>query len=81
MNRMEAFDLVSISLAVANRLTISVQDNGHGLPQIMAEGADGLINLRARMSQLRGDCEVHNLPQGGVEVKLSVPLSVAGGKT
>jgi len=69
---------VSISLAEENRLTISVQDNGHGLPQIMAEGADGLINLRQRMMQLRGDCEIHNLPEGGVEVKLSVPLAAAG---
>ena len=72
---------VSISLEEANRLLISVQDNGHGLPPIKAEGADGLINLRERMTQLRGDCGVHNLPEGGVGVKLSVPLSAADGKT
>jgi ligand-binding sensor domain-containing protein/two-component sensor histidine kinase len=71
---------VSISLEAANRLTISVQDNGHGLPQILAEGADGLINLRQRMTQLRGDCKVHNLPEGGAEVKLSVPLSATSEK-
>lgn len=72
---------VRISLEAANRLTISVQDNGHGLPLIMAEGADGLINLRQRMEQLHGTCDVNNLPSGGVEVKLSVPLALAGKKS
>lgn len=72
---------ISISMEIASRLTISVQDNGYGLPQIMGEGADGLINLRQRMAQLNGTCVVCNLSAGGVEVKLSVPLALAGEKS
>jgi ligand-binding sensor domain-containing protein/signal transduction histidine kinase len=66
---------VSVSLAEPGRVTVAVRDNGHGLPAVMAEGADGLANLRQRMKHLCGDCALTSLAEGGVEVRLSVPVA------
>ncbi|HEY1662624.1 MAG TPA: two-component regulator propeller domain-containing protein [Verrucomicrobiae bacterium] len=58
-------------------LRISIEDNGHGLPATVEDGSDGLINLRQRMAQIGGQCEIHNSPSGGVCVSLSLPLAAS----
>ena len=66
---------VKISVEEKSRLFIGVEDNGRGLPPTVKEGADGLINLRQRMAQIGGQCEIVNRPAGGVSVRLSLPLA------
>ena len=66
---------VKISVEEKNRLSIQIEDNGHGLPPTVTTGADGLINLRRRMDQIGGQCEIINRPAGGVSVALSLLLA------
>jgi signal transduction histidine kinase/ligand-binding sensor domain-containing protein len=66
---------VSISLETPGRLEVLVEDNGRGLPEVVEQGADGLINLRQRLESLRGECKVSNLASGGVKVRLTMPLA------
>jgi signal transduction histidine kinase len=64
-------------------LAIAVTDNGRGLPaddSRMASGAGlatrrhGLPNLRSRLRQIGGDCEMESLPGRGVTARLRIPL-------
>jgi signal transduction histidine kinase/ligand-binding sensor domain-containing protein len=55
-------------------LIITIQDDGRGLPAATAEGADGLNNLRQRMTRLGGSCEIASNSPGGVSVQLTLPL-------
>jgi signal transduction histidine kinase len=66
---------IKISFAGKNRLCICIEDDGRGLPPVVAEGADGLNNLRQRMAQIGGQCEIVNRPSGGVAVCLSLLLA------
>jgi signal transduction histidine kinase len=66
---------VKISVEEKSRLFIGVEDNGRGLSPTVKEDADGLINLRQRMAQIGGRCEIVNRPAGGVSVSLSLPLA------
>ena len=54
---------------------LSVSDNGRGLPAgDLAPGADGLANMRERLTQLGGSCRITNLPDGGTEVGFILPI-------
>ncbi len=54
---------------------LSVSDNGRGLPAgELAPGADGLANMRERLTQLGGHCRIRNLPDGGTEVGFILPI-------
>ena len=66
---------VKISVEEKCRLFIGIEDNGRGLSPAVKEDADGLINLRQRMAQIGGRCEIVNRPVGGVSVSLSLPLA------
>jgi len=66
---------INISVEGRNRLSIRVEDDGHGLPATVAAGADGLVNLRQRMDQIGGQCEIVSRPAGGVSVGLSLSLA------
>ena len=66
---------VKISVEEKCRLFIGIEDNGRGLSPTVKEDADGLINLRQRMAQIGGRCEIVNQPAGGVSVHLSLPLA------
>ncbi len=66
---------IKISVEPGRRLVIRVEDNGCGLPASpSAEGCDGLNNLRRRMAQIGGHCDIANEPAGGVAVILSLQL-------
>ena len=56
-------------------MSIRIEDDGCGLPASVAAGADGLINLRRRMDQIGGQCEIVNRSAGGVSVGLSLSLA------
>ncbi len=66
---------VCINISVKNRrLLVEVRDNGRGLPEVIEPGGNGLANLRNRMSQIGGECEIASRPGGGVSVRLTLPL-------
>jgi signal transduction histidine kinase/ligand-binding sensor domain-containing protein len=67
---------VHIAIAVANgSLTITVADNGLGLPAASpAEGAEGFLNLSRRMEQLGGSCRFDSASGKGTTVRLILPL-------
>jgi signal transduction histidine kinase/sugar lactone lactonase YvrE len=72
-NASEVF--IRISLAERGHLVIGVEDNGRGLPQTVGENADGLVNLRKRMANIGGTCEIATRDSGGVAVRLRIPLN------
>src|SRR5205814_8086820 len=66
---------IRIFLEETTRLILCVEDNGRGLPSVVAENSDGLISLRQRMERIGGNCEINSLQTGGVAVRLSLPLA------
>ncbi len=69
-----------VSIAVADStLTILLEDDGCGFePGPSKAGADGLRNMRERLEQLGGRCEIATAPGKGTRVSFQVP---AGGKS
>jgi signal transduction histidine kinase len=66
---------ISFRVRVADdRLLISVTDNGSGFDSSSCADGHGLSNLRQRLGQLRGYCELESVPGGGTTVSLEVPL-------
>ena len=64
--------------------TLTVEDNGRGLP--MEAGRDGvrpnrlaagsgLVNLEKRLAAIAGRCEIHSRPGHGTRVEMTVALS------
>jgi signal transduction histidine kinase len=57
-------------------LIIIVADNGRGIsPGAPGPGADGLANMRTRLSVLDGQCEIESGPEHGTSVRFCAPLS------
>jgi signal transduction histidine kinase/sugar lactone lactonase YvrE len=69
--------VITIYCKDMGRLLVGIEDNGHGLPVFVEAGADGLNNLRQRMEQIGGHCEIRNRDPGGVTVTLSLPLAAS----
>lgn len=70
---------VSLSLQAAI-LVLTIEDDGRGFnmgvspnPAVFAEG-DGLTNIRRRLSEVSGTCEIQSVPGRGTKVKFTVPL-------
>jgi signal transduction histidine kinase len=58
-----------------NDLIVVVSDDGCGvMPTGQMAGADGLINMRARMEALDGTCEIRGEPGKGATVCLRAPI-------
>lgn len=65
-------------------LVLLVRDDGQGLPTAHATGPGsgrGLRNMRQRAEKLGGTLVVGNAPEGGVQVRLQLPLPDAGEAT
>jgi signal transduction histidine kinase len=63
----------------ADRLEVSVQDNGHGLPAYDGHGPDrptghGLIGIRERVALYGGSLDLEPTASGGVRLAASLPL-------
>jgi signal transduction histidine kinase len=81
---------VRVSLALeADSLVLSVEDNGKGFaPPAAAPGSpsrttgaasgSGLINMRQRLAEIGGRCEIQSAPGGGAKVRFTVPFSAIG---
>ena len=52
---------------------VCIEDNGQGLPPTVRGSADGLINLRQRLTKAGGDCDIATREDGGVAVRMSLP--------
>ncbi len=59
----------------AGSVHLAVVDNGCGIGDVaLMPGADGLANMRERLTQLGGTCEVKHPPFGGTEIAFILPL-------
>jgi signal transduction histidine kinase/ligand-binding sensor domain-containing protein len=66
---------VRIKISIENsELIVQVEDDGHGLPEAVEPGGNGLVNLRQRMYHIGGQCDIASRAPGGVSVRLSLPL-------
>jgi two-component sensor histidine kinase len=74
---------ISARLAGANRLELTVRDNGIGLPATRGTakgGGIGLPNIRSRLAQLYGDAqhfEIANAAAGGATAFIRIPCRPA----
>jgi PAS domain S-box-containing protein len=64
---------VEVSAGIST-LTLSVRDNGRGIPPDPPTGGHGLVNMRTRAHELGGQCVVDVRPSGGTAVEWIVPL-------
>jgi signal transduction histidine kinase len=62
---------VTVLLSAGAQITLTVGDNGRGLPARVAES--GLSNMRERAERLGGACVVSSKPGSGTTVRWSVP--------
>ncbi|MGH7993454.1 MAG: sensor histidine kinase, partial [Limisphaerales bacterium] len=59
-----------------DQLWISISDNGSGFEASGHSNGHGLVNLRNRLEQLHGRCELESAPGAGTTISLQVPLPV-----
>ena len=59
-----------------DRLEISISDNGSGFDPSGRSNGNGLSNLRNRLKNLNGRCELDSAPGAGTTVCLQLPLRV-----
>ncbi len=60
------------------KLVFLIEDNGCGfVPGRELAGADGLRNIRERITRMGGECEITSQPGRGTRVSLRVPLASA----
>jgi ligand-binding sensor domain-containing protein/signal transduction histidine kinase len=69
---------IAVSLKFdAPLLTLSVRDNGHGFAPEIAISGDGLRNMRDRLAQIGGQCDVTTRPDAGTDVVFRLNLEHA----
>lgn len=70
---------VKLEMAVHHsRFDVNITDNGKGfaLPVSGAGGGNGLNNMRQRLADIGGECQVSSQPGGGTAVKMRIPLDI-----
>lgn len=66
---------IHLQIEIADEwLVIRVRDNGKGFSRNASPSGDGLGNLRKRMTDCGGECEVESEPGTGTTVTLTLPL-------
>jgi signal transduction histidine kinase/ligand-binding sensor domain-containing protein len=56
-------------------LEVVIEDNGKGIVDLNhPANGNGLVNLRTRLAQLNGRCEVHSEPGRGTSVRFLIPV-------
>jgi signal transduction histidine kinase len=62
------------------RLRIAVEDNGCGFDKAPDDAwADGLRNMRQRLAEVSGECEVRSQPGKGTSISVTLPLPEVSG--
>ena len=65
----------TVTISVADDVSLEVSDNGRGVTLPMADGAGlGLVNLRSRAERLGGSFEVQTNQEGGTRLLWRVPV-------
>ncbi len=67
----------SLSLQIIGQsVQLEIRDNGHGLPltTIQTTPSLGMVGMRARARQLGGELIVENRKEGGLRIRVNVPL-------
>jgi two-component system sensor histidine kinase UhpB len=59
-----------------SRLTLTVKDDGRGIAPTASAGL-GLTGMHERVQVLGGECTVDNVPGGGANVRVGIPLRAA----
>jgi two-component system NarL family sensor kinase len=57
-------------------VTLTIRDDGVGLPAERDGGGLGLRSMAERALELDGECDVSAGPDGGTTVRVSIPLRV-----
>ena len=57
-----------------DRLQISISDDGNGFDLSGRSNGNGLLNLRNRLENIRGRCDIESSPGAGTVVCLQLPL-------
>lgn len=66
---------VEVRLGVRDdEIEVEVIDNGRGLGQNPAPGRHGLVGMRERIAEVRGQLELSSPPEGGLNVRARLPL-------
>ena len=67
---------------LADRLEVTVRDDGRGFPHDFARSPSqlGLLGMRERATALGGTLRIENAPGGGAQVSLSLPLMAREGR-
>jgi signal transduction histidine kinase len=80
---------VRVSLALGTAaIVLTVQDNGCGFtPGVPSDGdpgdpdrveaGHGILNMRLRLAEIHGTCEIQSAPETGTTVKFSVPVQAS----
>jgi signal transduction histidine kinase len=68
---------VSLSAGMDGKLTMSIKDNGVGLPEdaLVKENSLGITGMNERALMMGGRLEISPLAEGGTEVLVTVPLN------
>jgi len=69
-----AVTLNSCPVREGDGLELQIKDNGIGMPEAVTGGL-GLRGMRERAEALGGTFELHNAPEGGVRVRIRIPMT------
>jgi signal transduction histidine kinase len=60
----------------ANNLLFIIRDDGNGFdPQLQLERGNGLENMRQRLAEIGGSCEIQSAPGSGTTICFTIPIS------
>ena len=66
---------ITLSVAFENQvLSVSIQDNGAGFQPTGARVGNGLINMKRRLADIGGNCDIQSSATAGTNVVLRLPL-------
>jgi ligand-binding sensor domain-containing protein/signal transduction histidine kinase len=78
---------IQVAMKIARpSFTITIIDNGHGfdfekmLTSATGRDGNGLVNMRQRLSDIGGNCQISSVPGKGTTVVLGIKLSVTAQK-
>ncbi|HEX4646826.1 MAG TPA: ATP-binding protein, partial [Verrucomicrobiae bacterium] len=60
-------------------LTVTIRDDGCGIPLNDGHTGNGLANMKRRMNDIGGGCDVESVPGRGTTVRLRLMLTSADG--
>jgi signal transduction histidine kinase len=66
---------VKITLAIADSsFSLSVEDNGRAFSEASIAAGNGIGNMRRRLADIGGTCQIESVPGKGTTVTFNVPV-------